>query len=55
MNKNETTLDILYNQKLKYFNHKVYIVLPKLMTKIEELQKEKNENEKNNAEIDQKI
>ena len=39
MNKNETTLDILYNQKLKYFNHKIYIVLPKLITKIEELEK----------------
>jgi dihydroxyacetone kinase len=45
MNKNETTLDILYNQKLKYFNHKIHIVLPKLITKIEELEKEKNENE----------
>ena len=55
MNKNETTLDILYNQKLKYFNHKIHIVLPKLITKIEELEKEKNENEKNNAEIDLKI
>ena len=53
MNKNETTLDILYNQKLKYFNHKIYVVLPKLIAKIEELEKEKN-NEKN-IDIDQKI
>jgi hypothetical protein len=53
MNKNETTLDILYNQKLKYFNHKIYIVLPKLMAKIEELEKERNE--KNNVDIDSKI
>ncbi len=55
MNKNETTLDILYNQKLKYFNHKIHIVLPKLISKIEELEKEKNENEKNNIEIELKI
>jgi cyclase len=59
MNKNETTLDILYNQKLKYFNHKLYVVLPKLMSKIEELEIEKKEkierNDKNILDIDSKI
>jgi hypothetical protein len=53
MNKNETTLDILYNQKLKYFNHKIHCILPKLTSKIEELEKERNE--KNNSDIDAKI
>ena len=55
--KNDITLDVLYNQKLKYFNHKVNLILPKLMDKIEELEKEKekNENEKNLIELELKI
>ena len=53
--KTDITLDVLYNQKNKYFNHKTNIVLPKLIDKIEELIKDKNSNSQNALDIDEKI
>ena len=52
-NKTDITIDVLYNQKLKYFNHKTSIILPKLTEQINEFEKERNE--KNTKEIDLKI
>ena len=50
--KTDITLDVLYNQKIKYFNNKTNNILPKLNGKIEELEKgktPKNEKEINNT------
>jgi F420-0:gamma-glutamyl ligase len=45
--KQDTTLDILYTNKLKYFQNKFNIIIPKLNKKIEELNEIKTaENEK---------
>ena len=49
--KQDTTLDILYTNKLKYFQNKFNIIIPKLNKKIEELNEMKtvdNEKEINN-------
>ena len=35
--KQDTTLDILYNNKLKYFQNKSSIIIPKITKKMEEL------------------
>ena len=35
--KPDTTLDILYTLKVKYFNTKITVVIPKLNKQIEEL------------------
>ena len=51
--KQDTTLDILYTNKLKYFQNKFNVIIPKLNKKIEELNEIKTpENEK---EINSKI
>ena len=52
--KQDTTLDILYTNKLKYFQNKFNIIIPKLNKKIEELNEIKTpENEKEiNSKID---
>ena len=52
--KQDTTLDILYTNKLKYFHNKFNVLIPKLNKKIEELKEIKTaENEKEiNIKID---
>ena len=35
--KQDTTLDILYNNKLKYFQNKSSIIIPKITKKMDEL------------------
>ena len=45
--KQDTTFDILYTNKLKYFQNKFNIIIPKLNKKIEELKEMKTaDNEK---------
>ena len=51
--KQDTTLDILYTNKLKYFQNKFNIIIPKLNKKIEELKETKTED--NEKEINLKI
>jgi hypothetical protein len=39
--KQDITLDILYNAKVKYFNNKCTVLIPKLNKQIEELKEYK--------------
>ena len=49
--KQDITLDILYTNKLKYFQNNDKIIIPKLIKKIEELKETIVENNKKDIEI----